>query len=34
MAGGDVRFEDGDFVVEVGRAGGESGVVGGAGLGV
>ena len=34
MAGGDVGFEDGNFVVEVGWAGGEGGVVGGDGLGV
>ena len=34
MAGGDVGFEDGDFVVEVGGAGSEGGVVGGDGLGV
>ena len=34
MAGGDVGFEDGDFVVKVGRAGSEGGVIGGDGLGV
>ena len=34
MAGRDVGFEDSDFVVEVGGAGGEGGVVGRDGLGV
>ena len=34
MAGGDVGFEDGDFVVEVGRTRSEGGIVGGDGLGV